>query len=54
MASEITDAVNKLLQFSGHTNPETPVSRKDLAPVLGAVAAALSEIDKRLKAMEGS
>lgn len=53
MASKVLDAVNKLLQFGSHTHPDAPISRKDLSPVLAAVATALSDIDSRLQKSEG-
>ncbi|WP_439402641.1 hypothetical protein ACNJYA_09550 [Bradyrhizobium sp. DASA03068] len=40
MAREVLEAVEKLLQFGGHTNPDAPISRKDLQLVLAAVATA--------------
>jgi hypothetical protein len=46
MGPKVRDAVNKLFQFGSSTQPDAPVSRKDLAPVLSAVADALMELEK--------
>jgi hypothetical protein len=50
MTSKVLDAIEKLLQFGSHTKPEAPVSRDDLAPVLTALADALIELDRGIKA----
>jgi hypothetical protein len=53
MARAILDAVEKLLQFGNHTDPEKPISRADLAPVFSAVASALDDLDRRVKEAAG-
>jgi hypothetical protein len=53
MTRAVLDAIEKLFQFSSHTEPERPVSRNDLAPVFNAVAAALDDLDRRIKVAAG-
>jgi hypothetical protein len=50
MAREVLDAVEKLLQFTTNRQGDTPVTGKDLAPILTAVATALNDLDTRLRA----
>jgi hypothetical protein len=48
MASKVQAAIEKLLQFGSHTQPDAPISRKELTPYFAAIADALIEIDNGL------
>jgi hypothetical protein len=53
MASKIEAAIEKLLQFGSHTQPDAPISRKELTPFLAAIADALVPFHRDYDSLTG-